>query len=289
MTGFGSASSEDGGGWALRVEVRSVNHRHLLVKARLPADFAHLEADVERLVRKELERGAVTVHLHATRLAAAAPATIDEALALRYRRELERIAAATGLEGVTRLETLIALPGVVRVADPEGGAEGQGRRVLALLAQALEGLRGMRRAEGEALAADLAKHAVAIEKLVARIGKRMPGVVRDHQAALRRRVAELLQDGPALAVTDLAREIALLADRLDVSEELARLGSHLAQLESLLERGGTAGRKLDFLVQEVFREINTIGAKCNDARVAHWVVDAKAHAERLREQVQNVE
>ena len=117
----------------------------------------------------------------------------------------------------------------------------------------------------------------------------MPSVVKTHQKTLQKRVNELLDGRQSIATTDIAREVAMLADRLDVSEELSRLKSHLTQLDVLIAKGGRLGRKLDFLVQEVFREINTIGAKCSDAKVAHWVVDAKTHAERLREQVQNVE
>jgi uncharacterized protein (TIGR00255 family) len=117
----------------------------------------------------------------------------------------------------------------------------------------------------------------------------MPTVVREHQQSLEKRVAELLDGRFQLQPADLAREVALLADKLDVSEELSRLKSHLAQLDALFERSGPVGRQLDFLVQELLREANTIGSKCNDAAVAHSVVEIKTHIERLREQVQNVE
>ncbi len=289
MTGFGSASGEHGG-YALRVEIRSVNHRHLQVKARLPAEFAFVEGDLERVVRQRLERGSLTVHLYAARVASTTPALLDVELVRRYKEQLDRIAAATGLEGVVRLEALIALPGVVRVVEAEGGgAEGAGKGVLQLVSTALDRLLEMRRSEGRVLALDLQSQSDAIEKLVGRIAKRMPAVTRGHQRTLHRRVKELVARREGMAEAELAREIALLADRLDVSEELARLGSHLSQLDALLAKGGIVGRKLEFLIQELFREINTIGSKCNDAQVAHWVVDAKTHAERLREQVQNVE
>jgi len=288
MTGFGSASS-DGGDWALRVEVRSVNHRHLLVKARLPLDFAFLEGELERVVRKKLERGAVTVHLHATRLAPAAPAALDAELVRRYKTELDRIAAASGLEGVQRLEVLLGLPGVVRVVPAEDDAGPESERALALVARALDRLIEMRGTEGASLAEHLRHEAEEIAALVARVRARMPEVTRGHQESLKKRVDDLLDRRQLVSEADLAREIALLADRLDVSEELARLESHLGQVEGLLAKAGIVGRKLDFLVQELFREINTIGSKCNDAQVAHWVIDAKTHVERMREQVQNVE
>jgi uncharacterized protein (TIGR00255 family) len=290
MTGFGSASSEDQD-YALRVELRSVNHRHFLLKARLPQEFGHLEAEVERLLRKVLDRGAVSVHLSAVRGPAAAAVHLDFELAQRYRAELERLGRHLGVPGEVGLQTLLGLPGVVGARESgEQGAERASARVLELVSRALEELRRMREQEGAALGSDLRRNAAAMLKLVARIEKRMPRVAREHQRALQRRVAELLTDKhPGVSPADLAREIALIADRLDVSEEVTRLRSHLEQLETTLAGGGPVGRKLDFLVQEIFREVNTVGSKCSDAQVAHWVVDAKSHAERLREQVQNLE
>jgi uncharacterized protein (TIGR00255 family) len=155
--------------------------------------------------------------------------------------------------------------------------------------QALARMLEMRTAEGMALAADLRRNAAELEKLAARIQKRMPSIVRGHRTALAKRVQALLGGKVPVTGADLAREVALQADKLDVAEELARLASHLQQLERFVERGGRIGRQLDFLVQEIFREVNTIGAKCSDATVAHWVVEAKTRVERLREQVQNVE
>jgi len=148
----------------------------------------------------------------------------------------------------------------------------------------------MREAEGEALRADLVKHARALARLTARIEKRMPTVVRAHQQSLKQRI-ELLLDGRVdVQGPELARELAVIADKGDVSEEVARIASHLEQLDGLLDGAQRAvGRRLDFLVQELFREVNTIGSKCGDAQVAHWVVEAKTVVERLREQVQNVE
>jgi uncharacterized protein (TIGR00255 family) len=160
---------------------------------------------------------------------------------------------------------------------------------LQTVADALEALTQMREREGAATKRDLQKNAAAIARVVARIQKRMPAAVRAHQKALHARVAELLGGSAGLQPTDLAREIALIADRMDVAEELTRLASHLDQLAGLLAKKGPVGRSLDFLVQEFLREANTIGSKCNDARVSHDVVEVKTLIERLREQVQNVE
>ena len=288
MTGFGAAEAA-AGGLSARAEVRSVNHRHLQVKLRLPPEASHLEPEVEALVRRKLSRGAVSVVVHLAREGGVATARIDEEAARAYAERLEALARRLGLGDGPDLEDLLLLPGVVAGRE-DGEAD---PRVATLVTRAVRGalaeLVRMREREGEALRRDLARHAAAVGRLVARIEKRMPAVVRGHQRALRRRVAELLGGNSGLEPRDLAREIALLADRLDVSEELARLEAHLDQLERLLEKGGTVGRKLDFLTQEFFREANTVGSKCSDARVAHAVVDLKTCVERLREQVQNVE
>jgi uncharacterized protein (TIGR00255 family) len=288
MTGFGAASSEAQGA-SLRVEVRSVNHRHLAVKTRLPEALAALEPEVEERVRAQCERGAVSVNLALERAADAAPAHVDRELARRYTRELTALAGELGLSSALSLDTLVALPGVL--CDSTAVADGSRTRAAALelVDRALAGMLAMRAAEGAALAADLRKNAQALEKLAARIQKRLPSVVRAHRAALEKRVQALLGGKTPVTGADLAREIALQADRLDVSEELTRLASHLGQLETFVAKGGRIGRQLDFLVQEIFREVNTLGAKCSDATVAHWVVEAKTHVERLREQVQNVE
>lgn len=289
MTGFGAASSEAEPGSALRVEVRSVNHRHLALKLRLPDALAALEPEIETRVRAKCERGAVTVSFTSERRPGTGAAHLDHDLARRYRTELLALARELELAPALTLETLVALPGVV-TTEPAGAAgEDLHAAALALVEQALEGMLAMRASEGRALATDLRKNARALAQLAARIGKRMPRVVRAHHAALAKRVQDLLGGRTPVAREDLAREVALLADKLDVSEELARLASHLEQLEGFLEKGGRAGRSLDFLVQEIFREVNTIGSKCSDATVTHWVVEAKVHVERLREQVQNVE
>ncbi|MEW6073350.1 MAG: YicC/YloC family endoribonuclease [Planctomycetota bacterium] len=289
MTGFGSALEESArGSW--RVEVRSVNHRHLNVKAHLPAELVHLETDLERLVRRRLVRGAVTVFVTVLDAPAAETVSLDPRAAAHYRDEWGRLAADLGIGAELSASALLDLPGViVHRAAPGRDAGAEDHRILRLAGEALERLAAMRATEGEALAADLRRHAAACGRIAAQIEKRMPAVVRRHRSSLRRRVAELLAGGAGLDPAELAREVALLADRLDVSEELSRLKSHLDQLDRILERGGAVGRKLDFLVQEILREVNTIGSKCSDAKVAHWVVDAKTHVERLREQVQNVE
>lgn len=286
MTGFGAAAGE-AAGLALRVEVRAVNHRHLQVKTRLASELSGMESDVEAAVRKRLSRGMVNMTVQVERESVGIEGAIDIEAAERYRAVLAELSLRFGGGGAIPVETILALPGVV-ASGTETPAVNK-KAVLKLIGQALDELQAMREAEGEAVTADLRKNATAIAKLVTRIDKRMPKVVREHHAQLRKRAGELLGDASAIDPKDLARELALLADKLDVSEEVERLKCHLDQLEKFLDKGGDIGRKLDFLVQEIFREANTIGSKCSDAQVAHMVVDVKTHIERLREQVQNVE
>lgn len=288
MTGFGAASSERDG-LSVRVEVRSVNHRHLQSKLRLPQEFQYLEPEVEAILRKRVSRGSVSLTATIVRLETAATVSFDIDVARSYHKKLAKLARELGVEAGLELESLVALPGVLVTRAQSDPDEREAKTILKAVGEAVAQLVTMREAEGGSLARDLEKNATAVERTVGRIEKRMPRVVKDHYAALKRRVAELIGDARPGPDPDLARELALLADRLDVSEEVARLKSHLEQLSTFLAKGGTVGRQLDFLAQEFFREANTIGSKCNDAQVAHLVVQLKTSIERLREQVQNVE
>lgn len=297
MTGFGAATSNEGD-LAVRVEVRSVNHRHLQVKTRLPAEHATLEPELEAVVREHLERGAVTIGVHIERSAGATPARVDREAARRYRDEITALARELDLEPDVSIETLLSMPGVIATREDDADREKEAKLVKKTLGRALVELVAMREREGKSLHADLARNAQGVEKVLKRLEKRMPKAVEEHHAALKERVEELLGGGArkgaggrAVSVdgADLAREIALLADKMDTSEEFARLASHLEQMEKMLASEKSVGRQLDFLVQEFLREANTIGSKCSDAEAAHAVVELKTLIERLREQVQNVE
>ena len=296
MTGFGSAraqaETEDGATLAAVCEVRSVNHKHLQAKVRLPQELSVLEAPVTSIVRATLARGAVQVSVDVTRSGGRAPIELDDAVCDRYVELQRALAERHGLEEIRSVRDLIGLPGVV-VAEP-GNMAGdvsdgpEANLVRRVVQDALAALVEMRAREGAAMGRDLLKSAGEIERAVENIAERAPGVVARHKERLIERVVEL-SAGADTSETDLAREIALLSDKLDLSEEIARLESHLEQLRGLLADGGSIGRKLDFLAQEFMREANTIGAKCSDSDVAHLVVDLKTWVERMREQVQNVE
>ncbi|MCH2104477.1 MAG: YicC family protein [Planctomycetes bacterium] len=287
MTGFGLAEASEGP-FRARVELRSVNHRYLQTKLRLPSELSELESKLEGLVKRSLARGSVTVTVRVERDLAAGDVSVNHEIARRYAKEFQSLRGELGEGALLTAGELAQLPGVVEVSSREGSRGNESKVVLRALKAAIDDLLGSREAEGESMERDLRKNLAAVERLRVRIAKRMPSVVRARQRDLSKRVAALMdQRGPYDG--ELAREISVLADKLDVSEEVVRLESHVERMSSQLDKGGELGRQLDFLVQEMFREGNTIGSKCNDAKVAHMVVDLKTHIERMREQVQNIE
>ena len=289
MTGFGAASLEQGG-VSLRAEVRAVNHKHLQVKLRLPAEFLELEPEVEALVKARLDRGSVNLNVSLASAGGSGGPQVNPEVAMRLQKDLLKLAKQLKLEPKISLDTLAQLPGVVTNSGTELRTLEREKKLLFKVVQAaLEAMESMREAEGKALARDLKHNRKILEQLAKQIEKRMPLVVQGQHTALTRRVEELLAGRATLQPNDLAREVALIADKLDVAEELTRLRSHFAQFDSILARSGPVGRQLDFLVQELLRESNTIGSKCTDAEVAHAVVEMKTAIERLREQVHNVE
>ncbi|HUR27622.1 MAG TPA: YicC/YloC family endoribonuclease [Planctomycetota bacterium] len=289
MTGFGAASLEHGD-VSLRAEVRAVNHKHLQVKLRLPAEFLELEPEVEALVKARLDRGAVNLNVSLASTGRSGGPQVNPEVAKRLRNDLLALAKQLKLAPELSLDTLAQLPGVVTSSGLEVRAlEKEKKSLLKVVQAALAAMEKMREAEGQALADDLKRNRKLLEQLTHKIEKRMPLVVQGQHAALTRRVEELLAGRATLENGDLAREVALIADKLDVAEELTRLKSHFAQFDAILARSGPVGRQLDFLVQELLRESNTIGSKCVDAEVAHVVVEMKSLIERLREQVQNIE
>lgn len=287
MTGFGAgrgtAPGED-----VEVEVRSVNHKFCEVKVRMPRELGAVEHELVRTVKERLARGGVEVTVRRTAAGAGLAPRVDVALAESYARAFAEIQARLGLPGAVTLADVLAAEGVVRLEERAVDLDAASSALRAGLAAALDALVEMRAREGAALARDLSARLELIERLVARVAELSPQLVEQYRARLDERIAELAR-GVALDPARLAQEVALFADRTDVAEEITRLGSHVAQVRSLLALAEPAGRKLDFLVQEMHREVNTIGSKSQSAEVAGIVVALKAEVERMREQVQNVE
>lgn len=287
MTGFGSGRASVNGE-ELDIEVRSVNHKFCEVKARLPRELSSLELEIVRIVKDRLARGGVEVSVRRGGAAASFAPRVDAALAESYARAFAEIQARLSLPGHVQLADVIAADGVVRLEEREVDQDAARDALRRAISSALDALVAMRAREGEALAKDIAGRLLAVENAVTRVAELVPKTVEHHRARLAERVAELTKGVP-LDPGRLAQEVALFADRSDVSEEVIRLRSHVGQARALLTVAEPAGRKLDFIVQEMHREANTIGSKSQSAEIATWVVTLKAEVERMREQVQNVE
>lgn len=289
MTGFGRGTAQAGEAVAT-VEVRSVNNRFLDVSARLPRALAEHETDVQARVKAAFARGRITVQVQLEQRAGEAlPVRVDEGAAQAYARLLGRLREVAGIDEPVRLEHLIHFSDAFMAPeDAPDTSEEAWHAVDAALGAAIEALQAMRRQEGEALRADLHARADAIESTLARVEARAPERVDVARQRLHDRLRELLETG-SLDEGRLELEIALLADKLDVTEEGVRLRSHLALFREALGMSEPVGRKLNFLAQEMGREINTIGSKANDVEVAHLAVEMKEALEKIREQVQNVE
>ncbi|RMF59741.1 MAG: YicC family protein [Bacteroidetes bacterium] len=290
MTGFGRATAE-AEGFTATVEMRSVNSRFCEVSVRLPRAMAAYEAEVQRRVKQAFARGRINVNIQVERQGDEALALkVDRKAAWAYARMLEAVREAAGLEDPVRLEHLLQFSEIFNPPEEaeEDAAEPAWAAVEAALAAAIETLRAMRRQEGAALETELAARLDALEALLNDVEARAPLRLDEARTRLYERLEELLGD-ERINPDRLELELALLADKLDVTEECVRLRSHLALFREALAGSEPVGRKLNFLAQEINREVNTIGSKANDAAVAQLVVRMKEELEKIREQVENVE
>lgn len=287
MTGFGRSRSKVGG-HELTVEVRSVNHRYCDVRLVLPQRLNQHGSELERLIRRRVSRGRVDVHVSVKPIARYVGPRVDLQLARAYLDEYQRVAEALGLSNEIGLKTILEGPGVVM--PPGGDADGAPYEagLFAASEDALDDLLKMRKVEGAHLTAALREHLAAVANGVAGIRKQAPMVLTAKKVRLESRLAELIGNA-GLDPARIAQEVALMVDRIDVVEELERLESHVEHAKGLMAIAGPGGRRLDFLAQEMLREVNTIGSKCSDSVVARTVVDMKAELERMREQIQNLE
>ncbi len=290
MTGFGEATVvRDGVGFS--VEIRSLNNRYFKAAIKLPERFQFMEADVEKLLRKHLSRGSVSFILRVRGKNAAAAFEINRDALDSYLEQIRETKLPDGVNGTVDLASLLTLPGVCEVPElDESYREQEWELVESLAKQALKMLVEMRAAEGKALGEDLMNNCHEIRRLAGDIATQAPKVIEEYHAKLQDRVSHLLRTAKLdVDKETLLREVAVYADRCDISEETSRLESHLTQFIKLCDEGGSVGRKLDFLAQEMLRETNTIGSKSNDATIAKDVVNIKSGIDRLKEQIQNVE
>lgn len=290
MTGFGEAHQQ-AEGLAVVVEVRTINNRYFKFSMRSGEGYSALESQVEAVVREKIKRGTVQVNLQVQRATSPDDYSIDTAVLEGYRQQLQKLQSRWGTNREVPLENLLTLPGVVRekLSDP-GVAEADWPVIQRTLLAALDHLAKMRRDEGQAMAADLTANCRSIAAELKQIATRAPTVVNAYRNRLEERVkAALAEHDLSLNPSDLVREISVYAERSDIAEEIVRLESHLQQFDEIMSATESAGRKLEFLTQEMLREINTIGSKSSDVEIARHVIEIKAAIERLREMIQNVE
>lgn len=287
MTGYGLGEAELGN-TRIAIEARSLNHRYLEVRVRTSPDLSEHSSLLEQLCREKLTRGRYDVSVRSLDTPEQ-ELRIDPARAKRWYGELQQIARELAPNETLPVSILAQFPGLLQ--SPPRNAPEQARKALAAaLDRALVALDAMRENEGRALQQELEQRLKAARSLQEQIAASGPTLVSQHHDRLKARLARLLADSEAQVDPGrLAAEVALLADRSDITEELVRLASHFQQFAELLQQGEPVGRRLDFLLQEIGRETNTIGSKSQDAGLSHRVVELKSEIERMREQVQNVE
>ena len=288
MTGYGKAEHATGTGRVI-VEIRSVNHRYGEMTIKMPRTWLALENEVKKCVATRIKRGKVDVFVQ--RETGAGEASLPQAnlpLARAYFAALLALKEELGLDEPVSLDQIAAQKDVLVSGEAEVNADELQEELLSVVNAAVDNLEAMRSREGETLLADIRQRRELLASLIEGIAARAPQVPAEYAVRLRERLAQLLRDA-AVDEGRLAQEVALLADRSDITEELVRFRSHLEQFDAALKMGEPVGRKLDFLLQELNREANTIGSKANDAEVAAAVVALKAELEKIREQVQNIE
>lgn len=291
MTGYGKGIAE-GDLYRVQVELRSVNGKHLDLIVRLPKNLLELEDVVRDEVRSRLQRGRVEAFIQVEPLVAQLKAPrINAVLARYYWQDLQQLHLSLPGSEPPRLEHLLRMPGLFESPDESHDVKQLGLTLRQATQTALEQLVGMRSQEGSALARDILERVGAIEKDAALVAERQNAVQEELAGKLKQKIQTLLQDlGGDLDENRLLQEVAYMLDRMDINEELVRLQSHLGQIRDLISGDGAAeGRRLDFLTQELHREVNTIGSKTNDLGISQAVVRMKNEIGKLKEQVQNIE
>lgn len=288
MTGYGKAETTSETG-SITVEIRSVNHRYAEIFTKLPRTFLQFENSVRKCIAERAKRGKIEAFIqYETSAVARVHLEPDVELAKAYFAAMETIRSSLGIEAGIPLSLIASQKDVLVARESKEEDATLETELLAAVRLAAENLDRMRQREGELLAQDLTDRRATLARLIAQIADRAPLVVAEYADKLKERVRQLAGE-VQVDEARLAQEVAIMADRGDITEELVRFNSHLQQFDEILRLDEPIGRKLDFLMQELNREINTIGSKANDAEIASQVVQVKAELERIREQVQNIE
>ncbi|GGE41729.1 hypothetical protein GCM10011391_20610 [Pullulanibacillus camelliae] len=289
MTGYGRASQSNAS-HTVSIEIRTVNHRYLDITFHSPRQLLYLEEAMKRAIKSTLQRGMVTVQLTLS----GEPLIRNEVrvnwqLLDQYVESFKQIAERYHIPADYHINDVVQLGDVFEVSSVYQASSALDDFVLSVLEQALYNIQDMRLQEGRHLHEDLGKRLKELEQSVRDIRHHAPQVVEEYRKRLNQRMTEFLANSGPVDQARLLNEVAFFSDKANIDEELTRLSSHIQQFYSFLNEDGPVGRKMDFLIQEMNREINTIGSKANDIHIARQVVEVKSHLEKIREQVQNIE
>ncbi|MGI6199735.1 MAG: YicC/YloC family endoribonuclease [Christensenellales bacterium] len=288
MTGYGRGDAQLDGR-RMTVELKAVNHRYLDIALRMPRALSFLEEDARRLLKQGLSRGHVDVFASYQNLSdSAREVLVDTALAKAYAGALDTVGQCVGMPAAPSALDIARMPDVLKVTEAEEDQDALRGLFTQCMEEALRELTAMREVEGARLGADIGQKCDTIQAMGAQVAERAPEAVKAHQEKMRQRIQELLGD-VQVDEARLINEAAFMADKLAIDEELVRLASHLKQTRAIMAGPQPSGRKLDFIVQEINREINTIGSKASDTAMQTLVVEMKSELEKVREQVQNIE
>ena len=293
MTGFGRGEYSDEIS-KVTVEIRSVNHRYLDIYVKMPRRYSFAEETIKSAIKERLHRGKVEVSVSVDNIGKSdSDVRLDKELAARYYNVLSELKDSFdfGEDSRVSLSLLSKMPDVIVTTPAAEDEEAMVKRLLGATSRALDDFCSMREAEGEKLAADLSARADTIQEIRDRIEKRAPEIEKEYAAKFKARVEEILGGVYEVPAERIALEAAIFADKANITEELVRLGSHISQLRKFLQSDGreAIGKKIDFLIQEMNREANTIGSKSNDGEITSSMLELKAEIEKVREQVQNIE
>lgn len=288
MTGFGRGDSVGKYG-TIVVEIRALNHRFFEPLLRLPNSFSLFEGRIKEQLQRKIKRGRINLSLTYERKRAEPIIFLDKTVLRKYRKVISELKKELGMGDGVRIGELISLfPSIITHQETEIDIEKLWPAVKEAVTHALGAVIKMRMAEGRSLYDDLIRRANAILANVSKIRKRLPVVVTEYKRKLYRRVKEL-KSLPGFSEGRLEEEVAIFAKNCDVTEEITRLAAHLNNFKKALDRCGEAGRELDFIAQELYREINTVGSKASDFKISRWAIEIKSEIEKIREQVQNIE
>lgn len=289
MTGFGRAECQDGD-YSYKAEIRSVNNRFIEITTRLPKAFLDIELPLKKLIKSHCARGSINVTItlaNSNGNSGEWEVKPNLPLAIQYVEALREIQTSLGLEGQVHIDSLVGLRDIFKI-EPVAIDPAKESLLLNMAESALASLQKMREEEGQHLQKDLSERIDSIEKHAGQIAKRQPVVIQEYKARLKEKI-KLLNDGFEIDEARLAQEAAILADRCDITEEITRFSSHLNQFRKLFESKEPIGRKLEFITQEINREVNTMGSKSSDTQVANLVIEIKSTLEKIREQLANIE